>query len=244
MPDPSHWRDVYNQLRHDIQFGHFERGAKLPSQSALGRRYGASRHAVRRAMTALKDDGVLSGWQGREATVVAPAVLYRIGHTTRLATGLRSQGHSVDVYTLKTSLQQRVPPAVAKHLGKPRGARTPFVEYMHVVDGIPTALGRHYFDGDRFPNIMEDATTLSPSVPEAFSKHGVHAYFRAATVVEARTPTSSEALALQIPPSQSVFCLLGRNVDAEGAPIEVTEAVVRSDTVKLQIETHQVGHWV
>ncbi|MEM9698858.1 MAG: hypothetical protein AAF943_08720 [Pseudomonadota bacterium] len=57
-------------------------------------------------------------------------------------------------------------------------------------------------------------------------------------------PTFSEKISLEIPPSQSVFCLLGRNVDAHGAPIEVTEAIVRSDTVKLQIETQQMGHLV
>ncbi|MEO0391096.1 MAG: UTRA domain-containing protein, partial [Pseudomonadota bacterium] len=216
----------------------------LPSQTDLGRRYRASRHAVRRAMAALKEDGVLSCWQGREATVVAPPVLYRIGHKTRLASGLRSQGHSVDVSTLQIALRRRLPPAVAKLLDKPPGACTPFAEYMHVVDGVPTALGRHYFDGARFPNIVDDATTQAPSVPEAFVRNGVDDYFRTATVVEARLPTSSEAIALEIPPSQSRFCLLGRNVDATGAPIEVTEAIVRSDTVKLQIETHQVGHLV
>ncbi|MEO0547702.1 MAG: GntR family transcriptional regulator, partial [Pseudomonadota bacterium] len=130
MPCMSNWRDVYFAMKRDIRLGHFERGAKLPSQTDLGRRYRASRHAVRRAMAALKEDGVLSCGQGREATVVAPPVLYRIGHKTRLASGLRSQGHAVDVSTLQIAPRRRLPPAVAKLLDKPPGACTPFAEYM------------------------------------------------------------------------------------------------------------------
>ena len=129
-------------------------------------------------------------------------------------------------------------------LDMPPGAQGPFAEFMHHVDGVPTALGRHYFNARRFPNILEDTHGSDPSVPDAFSRNRVTEYHRAATFVEVRQPTAYEALALEIPPSQPVLCLLGLNVDQGRAPVEVTEAVVRSDTVTLQIEPHQVADLV
>ncbi len=238
------WREAYYALAEDIRAGRFERGEKLPSQSELGRRYSASRHAIRRALKTLADEGFITCWQGREASLVSRTALYQIDHKTRLATGLRAQGHSVEVNIMQTNERKRLPRSVASMFDMPPGSRAPFAEFMHVVDGLPTALGRHYFDGARFPTMMQEANIANPSVPDAFCRHGVSEYFRAATVVEVRSPTASEALALQIPPSQAVLSLLGKNVDHAGAPIEVTEAVVRTDTVKLEIKTHQVGDLV
>lgn len=236
------WRDVYHALSEDIRAARFERGGKLPSQSELARRYGVSRHAVRRALRALSDDGVVSCWQGREATLLARPIVYQIGHKTRLATGLRARGHSVQVSTIQTRSDCRLPSPIADMLDMTPGASVPFAEFMHHVDGVPTALGRHYFNARLFPKILDDAAGTAPSVPEAFSRNGVAEYFRAATMVEVRQPTAQEALKLEIPPSQSVICLLGQNVDQSGVPIEVTEAVVRSDTVTLQIDPHQVAN--
>lgn len=227
-------------MQRDIQAARFARGEKLPPQSELGRRYGASRHAVRRALGALEDDGVISCWQGREATVVAEQITYRIGPQTRLASGLRAAGHRVEVVTLQSNTSRRLVPSVAKMLGVATGTHASFAEFMHIVDGVPTALGRHFFNSAKFPDILADAVGTEPSVPLAFARHGVDAYFRSATLVEGRMPTPSEALALDIPPAQSVLSLLGRNVDKHGIPIEVTEAIVRSDTVRLEIAGHQV----
>lgn len=240
MMTKTNWRDIYHALREDILEASSKNGSRLPSQAALSRHFGVSRHTIRRALAALAEDGLISSAQGRTATRVSRQVLYQIGSQTRLATGLRAQGHAVEIRTLRTDAKRRLPQPVADMFTMPAGATAPFAEFMHVVDGIPTALGRHYFDGQRFPNIVTDATKSNPSVPEAFSDRGVRTYFRAATTIEVRPPTPYEALALEISPSQAVLRLLGRNVDQHGTPIEVTEAIVRSDTVRLEVEAHQV----
>ena len=244
MASAQNWRDVYHAMGEDIRSAQFERGEKLPSQTELARRYGASRHAVRRALRALADDGEISSWQGREAVLLSRPIIYQIGHQTRLATGLRARGHAVKVSIVQSGERRRFSAKIAAMLDMVPGAQGPFAEYMHHVDGVPTALGRHYFNVRRFPNILNDAVGADPSVPEAFSRNGVTEYYRAATFIEVRQPTAYEALALEIPPSQSVLCLVGQNVDQSNAPVEVTEAVVRSDTVTLQIAPHQVADLV
>ncbi|MEL6648243.1 MAG: GntR family transcriptional regulator [Pseudomonadota bacterium] len=244
MASVQNWRDVYHALSEDIRAARFGRGEKLPSQTELARRYGTTRHAVRRTLRALSEDGVISSWQGRQAVVLLRPVVYQIGHHTRLATGLRERGHAVDVSIVQTAEKRRLTAKIARLLDMTPGAHGPFAEFMHHVDGLPTALGRHYFNARRVPNILNDATEPEPSVPEAFSRNGVSDYYRAATFIEVRQPTAYEALALEIPPSQSVLCLLGQNVDEGNVPVEVTEAVVRSDTVTLEIDPHQVADLV
>lgn len=244
MTSARNWRQVYQAIKTDIRAAVFEPGCKFPSQAALARRYDASRHAVRRALQALADEGTVSCWQGREAVLLSQPIVYGIGRKTRLASGLRARGHRVEVSTLNTHRARRLSSQVAALLDMPLGSCVPFAEFLHHVDGIPTALGKHYFNARIAPDILQDATKADPSVPDAFSRNGVADYFRAATYVEVRQPMSYEALALEIPPSQPVLCLLGQNVDPSGVPIEVTEAVVRSDTVKLQIEPHQVPNLV
>lgn len=241
MQSIRNWRDVYRVLSADIHAQRLKQGGKLSSQSELARRYGTSRHAVRRALKALADEGLISCWQGREATLLSQPVIYQIGQKTRLATGLRARGHSVEVGIVQTRADRRLSAPIAELLGMVPGTRVPFAEFIHHVDGLPTALGRHYFNGRRFPRILEDATAIDPSVPKALVRNGVPEYFRAGTFVAVRQPTAKEALMLEIPPSQAVFSLLGKNVDEAGMPIEVTEAVVRSDTVTLQIDPHQVA---
>lgn len=240
MDAAQDWRDIYNALREEIRLSHFQAGSRLPTQCELCRSYKSSRHAVRRALKALADDGMISTVQGRGATVMSRPVLYQIGHKTRLATCLREQGHSVEIRALKTQTHRVLPPVVAGMLGLSFQDRVPFAEFMHEVDGVPTALGRHFFNAQRVPDILQEATRPDPSVPEAFSRSGIEDYYRASTLIEVRKSTAYEALALDIPPSQPVLSLLGKNVDDSGNPIEVTEAVVRTDTVRLEIQPHQI----
>lgn len=240
MTSVQNWRQVYQAITKDIRAARFEPGCKLPSQAVLARRYGASRHSVRRALQALADEETISSWQGREAVLLSKPIVYEIGRKTRLASGLRTRGHCVQVSILNTRRAHRLSSQIAALLDMPVGSYVQFAELLHHVDGVPTALGKHYFNDRIAPDIRQDATGADPSVPEAFSRNGVADYFRAATYVEVRQPMPYEALALEIPPSQSVFCLLGQNMDPSGKPIEVTEAIVRSDTVKLHIEPYQV----
>lgn len=244
MSREQNWRDVYRALVADLRASTFPNGSKLPSQRELCQRYMSSRHAVRRALKLLEDEGAISSWQGREAVVLGRPIVYRIDRKTRFATSVREQGHDVKVSVLRICERERFSARVATQLQLAPGSRGAFAEFMHHVDGVPTALGRHFFNSYRFPQILREAATLQPSVPTAFRNSGVTDYFRSSTLVEVRQPTAQEAIALEIPPTQSVLNLWGQNVDEGGAPIEVTEAVVRTDTVRLEINAHQVADLV
>ncbi|MEL6521706.1 MAG: phosphonate metabolism transcriptional regulator PhnF [Pseudomonadota bacterium] len=243
MAASSDWQVVYNTICSHIREGQFVVGDKLPSQSEMAQQFGVNRHAIRRALEKLREDGSVASWQGK-GTIVAPTpIVYKIYERTRLATHLRQQGHDVQVRAMKTSQNKRLNSKVARMLDLKMRDRVAFGEFMHHVDGLPTAIGRHFFNSARFPTIL-DQLGEEPSVPEAFRRLGVETYYRSSTLIEVRPATPYEALALEIPAKQSVFGLWGRNVDKEDRPIEVTEAVVRADLVQLEVTTStKSGTW-
>ncbi|MEL6450863.1 MAG: phosphonate metabolism transcriptional regulator PhnF [Pseudomonadota bacterium] len=244
MADPQCWKNVYRRLASDISAGQFCTGAKLPSQTDLARRYNTGRHAIRRALERLSDEGVISSRQGKSAVLVGLPITYQIGSRTRFASRLREAGYDVRIKALRVSGAKSASAEVAKMLNLNARDKVGFVELIHHVNDVPTTLGRHYFNTQQFPEILKEISQTSPSVPDAFRRIGVPDYARRSTFVEVRQPTAYEALILEIPPTQPVLELLGQNVAGPDAPIEVTEAVVRADTVKLWIEGHQVGNLV
>ena len=67
------YRKVVDALRDDIASGRVAVGDRLPTEDALCRRFGVSRHTVREALRALRDEGLVASKQGAGSTVVRRA---------------------------------------------------------------------------------------------------------------------------------------------------------------------------
>lgn len=226
--------DVYRSLRSKIASGEFPEGQKLPSQVDLCTQFNIPRHVIRKALERLIKDNLVISWQGRGSFVRPDQLIYEIGKQTRFAENMRANGRKVQIEILPIKKSHRASPEVAALLQLSLRDAVLVSELIHYVDDIPTAIGRHYFDPNRFPGI-QNLINKTRSVPEAFSAMGIADYTRAATFVEVRMPTASEALVLDLSLSQPVMELRGQNEDKAGRVIEVTEAVVRGDRVKLKI---------
>ena len=55
---------VYDEVFALIANGEFAENTRLPSETELGRRFGASRPVVREALARLRDDGLIQSRQG------------------------------------------------------------------------------------------------------------------------------------------------------------------------------------
>ena len=64
------YRRIVDALREDITSGHTAVGDRLPTEDALCRRFGVSRHTVREALRALREEGLVASRQGAGTTVV------------------------------------------------------------------------------------------------------------------------------------------------------------------------------
>ena len=77
-PDPQLvetplYRRVVDALRDDIASGRAAVGDRLPTEDALCRRFGVSRHTVREGLRALREEGLVASRQGAGTTVVRRA---------------------------------------------------------------------------------------------------------------------------------------------------------------------------
>jgi DNA-binding GntR family transcriptional regulator len=67
------YRRLVDELRADIANGTHSIGDRLPTENALCRRFGVSRHTVREALRALRDEGLVASRQGAGTTVLRRA---------------------------------------------------------------------------------------------------------------------------------------------------------------------------
>ena len=68
------WRQIHEQLRNDILNGVLKPGGMLPTEHALAEQFSVNRHTVRRAISALAEQGLVETRQG-SGTYVPEAVM-------------------------------------------------------------------------------------------------------------------------------------------------------------------------
>jgi GntR family transcriptional regulator len=73
MPPPLHVQ-VAEELRARIARGELARGTQLPSEAQLCQQFGASRGTIRTALSALRQEGLIGGGQGRPPVVLDSAL--------------------------------------------------------------------------------------------------------------------------------------------------------------------------
>jgi DNA-binding GntR family transcriptional regulator len=133
------YRRVVDALRQDIAGGRHAVGDRLPTEDALCRRFGVSRHTVREALRALRDEGLIASRQGAGTTVVRrtarPLYTYSVASTEELLQYATEARYEVDksgiVVTGRT---------LAERLGAPVGSRWLRVEGFRTVAGEPDPL--------------------------------------------------------------------------------------------------------
>ncbi len=227
-------RQLTRQLNGMIEKKGLRPGAQLPSQAALMREFGVSRHVVRKALAILEERKLITSWQGSGAFVRGKEWPYPITSRTRIHLSLRESGADMRISVLKTLEKRRPPTDVADLLGVSVRKNVHFIEFLLVADGQPIALGHHFIHPTVPVDILQRVKEIG-EIADAYAAVGVEDYFRTKTTVRVRMPSERETDLLDIPRQQPLFVLLGLNVDVDQKPLEVTQAIVRGDRIRLDI---------
>ncbi|WP_231710486.1 GntR family transcriptional regulator [Roseibium limicola] len=209
-------------------------GARLPSQAALMKEYGVSRHVVRKSLEILEERKFITCWQGSGAFVRGREWPYAITNRTRIHKSLQESGADMKISVLKTLAKRQPPVDVANLLGVSFREKVHFIEFLLTADGEPIALGHHFIHPTVTVDILQRVQETG-EIADAYAAIGIDDYFRMKTMVRVRMPSERETDLLDIPRQQPLFVLLGLNVDVDQNPLEVTEAVVRGDRIRLDI---------
>lgn len=231
MQQPN-WRHIYQLLRDDIQSGTLEDSTLLPPQHELASRFGVGRHTLRRALAALRQDGVIAGGQGGRARVVTERIHLPVSLRTRFSMSTESLGLPSGARLI--SRRHRVPSAdVARMLGLTRQTAVPVAVILRHVGDLPVSLSSHYF-APALVKALPEIPETSPSITQTLADLGITDYLRRQTLVSARLPAESEAVHLQVRRGDPVLSLIGQNVMTDGAPLEVSVSTFRTDRLDLR----------
>src|SRR5215468_5043911 len=90
--EPALYRRVAEDIKSGIAAGAYPPGARLPSESELAERYGASRGTVRQAFAALRADGIISSRRGARRVVIGGPRVQSFGELLSFSRWARAIG--------------------------------------------------------------------------------------------------------------------------------------------------------
>jgi GntR family transcriptional regulator len=132
--DAPLYRRVVDALRQEIADGVHAVGDRLPTEDALGRRFGVSRHTVREALRALRDEGLVASRQGAGTTVMRrsaqPLYTYSVASIEELLQYAAEARYAVDQSGIVVADR-----ALAERLGCGTGQRWLRVEGFRYAEG-------------------------------------------------------------------------------------------------------------
>lgn len=228
------WRQIAETLSQDLAAGKLKPGDRLPTEIGLAERFAVNRHTIRRAMSALADQGYIRVEQGRGTFVAEHMLDYALGRRTRFSANLQAQGREASGRMLASG-DGRADSTVARELDLAVGSPVVWMHLVGEADGIPIVFSRHWFPAPRLARVPT-AYAVSHSVTAALHACGVNDYVRKSTRLAARMPDEEEARHLSQPINRPVMSAESVNIDAQGRPIQFSRACFAGDRVQVLVE--------
>lgn len=129
------YREIAHDMRRRVEAGEFSANRVLPSEFELAQAYGVSRVTVRRALDALRDDGLLDSRQGYGWFVATDPLRQHLGRLGTIEAQLAASGRTSERQILEFAFVD-APPRAAEILGV---ARVLEVMRLNLADGRPFA---------------------------------------------------------------------------------------------------------
>ncbi len=230
------WTSVRDAIDADIRSGRLEPEQRLPAEPELCAQYGASRYAVRRAISALAIEGKLRVQQGSGTYVESPELIkYTIGQRTRFRQSLREQGLAPGG-TMLGSSEIPADETIARALGIRAGEPVIASERLTTADSVPIGYGTIFHPCRLFPEFIVRRAQYE-SLTETYKSYGIADYVRADTTVHTRRARPAEARALAQHPEVPVMIV--RAVDAllDGTPISFSQVAWAGARVRFSLES-------
>ncbi len=210
-----------------IQSGLLQPGDPLPGEEDLCRLYGVSRMTARQALQALKHQGLVRSEKGRGTFVIQPKLEKQICHLSGFSAEMRSLG----MKPTSRVLHQRTvsaSPEIALRLGVTPGAPLLELHRLRLADAVPMAIEMVWLPLADFPDVGKVDFSRCSIYETLYKRYGIR-IGSADEIIEARSPSRSEAQLLGIFPRSSLLVISRTIKTTEGKPVEVSHSLYRSD---------------
>lgn len=228
------YTQIANELRKNIQDRIYSIGERLPPEIQLSERFGVNRHTLRRAISLLKEEGLVRVDRGRGTFVASVPIRYPIGKRVRYNEALKAQDRTPNLRMLRC-LEIPANEIIAEELGLNFGDRIALIERLGLADGQPISICTSYFPLQQFPDIlpqMEQRESIVKLLQEVYNCDRL----RQSTRLSARQIKPDDARLLQVSLNQPILLVESINVDREGKIIEYEVTRFRGDRMELVVE--------
>jgi GntR family transcriptional regulator len=222
--------DVADALRTRIAGGHV---GPLPSEAELGAEFGVSRVTVRRALEALRDEGLVTSRKGAGWFVAVDPVRQPLGRVTTVEAALEAAGARASRRVLEYVFEA-APPDVAKVLGLTADDEVLRVTRVNLADDdpfamvtvwVPAALGAHLSRAD------VERSTFYELLPRLGVEPG-----RVVQTITAVSANRQEARRLGVPSGSALLACRRVTYDRDGHAVIVAEHRYAAHRTAFEVE--------
>lgn len=230
-PEPA-YRQVRNLIADQIGSGEIPHGSRLPAERLLAEQLDVSRVTLRRALTALADDGLLTASHGRGWYAVPPPLSEPPNELMSFTALAGSIGAGTRTQVLASDVVRATSPQ-ARLLGVRSGARLFHLERLRFLDDFPVAittswiplaraagLERRDFVEDSLYGVLRDRYDISAT--------------RADFEVAARVADAESARLLDVAEGAPLLVATQTTEDQRGERFELSTMVYRADSYRFR----------
>ena len=230
--------EIADEIRSLIGAGEFGSGGALPSEAELGRRFPASRVTVRKALEALRREGIVTSRRGSGWFVALDPVRQALGRFSTVEAAMEAAGVTVRREVLEYGFEA-APPIVSQALVVTGGGAVLRVRRLNVADdqpfGVVTVFVPENF-GERIARSDAETSTFY----ELLTGLGVE-LGSATQTITAATATEDDARLLAVRKGSAVLVCRRVTRDADGAPVLFSEHRYPAHRTSFEVDLPRVA---
>ncbi|MFE9043404.1 GntR family transcriptional regulator [Streptomyces sp. NPDC007818] len=231
MATPLH-ATITNTLRQRIRGGQIRVGETLPSEAQLCEEFSASRGPVRQALAALRDEGLISGGQGKRAVVLDAVPAQSFESFLSFTRRAELTGH-VPGQRLQEIAMRRPEPEVAAALQLDQDELVVQLLRQRLLDGRPAMLERMTYTA-AVGRPLFDADLDAGSIYALLTERGVDLH-SARHTFDAVAADATDARLLDVPVGAPLLRERRLTTDSTGVPIELSDDRYRPDVATITV---------
>jgi GntR family transcriptional regulator len=226
---------IAHDLRERIALGEFGETGAMDSEAQLGARYAVSRPTVRRALEALRDDGLVESRHGAGWFVTGSAFHQRlaIGSFRHAASAVAEAGKTVERRVVEFGYR-RSPLSLAGTLGVPEGADVLHARSVRTVDGEGLDVVREWVPAALAGSISRDAATR-PGIWQSLTRQG-HRISLVRQVVTAGLASEADAELLGVATGEALLLVRRVATETDGRVLAVSDHRYLAQRFALEVE--------
>lgn len=233
------WFQIMRAIESKISDGSWPPGDKLPSENDLCAHFSASRTSIREALARLEKAGIISRQQGKGAFVErsqGPSA-WTLPSAPSLLGEYSEDGRSALSSVILRAGIEPLPSWAAAVVGRDAPDGQGFVlervravgsrTAVHVIDHLPA----------RFAGVLPDLRDPRASLYATITRVAGVRIARMHRTIEAATADRTLATLLEVEPGHPIVVVEAVAYDQNGEPIDVSRASVRTDRLRVSVDT-------